>query len=115
MSLDGTHAVMRTRASGSPGRTYAPGLEWSDYQPLLPDREIVVGDPADPGALDGVDVLVAAAVDAELSDVGASASSSKSAAVTARPVLDHKRSAAGLHSGAGVAGSRPTRPLIDED
>jgi hypothetical protein len=24
---------------------YAPGLAWSDYQPLLPDWEIVVGDP----------------------------------------------------------------------
>jgi murein DD-endopeptidase MepM/ murein hydrolase activator NlpD len=50
---------------------YAPGLEWSAYQPLLPDWEIVVGDPAAPGALDGVDVLVAAAVDAELIDAGA--------------------------------------------
>ena len=49
---------------------YAPGLEWSAYQPLLPDWEIVVGDPAAPGALDGVDVLVAAAVDAELIDAG---------------------------------------------
>lgn len=49
---------------------YAPGLEWSAYQPLLPDWEIVAGDPAAPGALDGVDVLVAAAVDAELIDAG---------------------------------------------
>jgi hypothetical protein len=48
----------------------APGLEWSAYQPLLPDWEIVVGDPTSPGALDGVDVLVAAAVDAELIDAG---------------------------------------------
>jgi hypothetical protein len=58
---------------------YAPGLDWSAYQPLLPDWEIVVGDPTAPGALDGVDVLVAAAVDAELIDAGASASSSRSA------------------------------------
>jgi phosphoglycerate dehydrogenase-like enzyme len=50
---------------------YAPGLEWSAYQPLLSDWEIVVGEPAAPGALDGVDVLVAAAVDADLIDAGA--------------------------------------------
>jgi hypothetical protein len=49
---------------------YAPGLEWSAYQRLLPDWEIVVGDAAAPDALDGVDVLVAAAVDAELIDAG---------------------------------------------
>jgi phosphoglycerate dehydrogenase-like enzyme len=49
---------------------YAPGLEWSAYQPLLPDWEIVVGHPTAPGALDGVDVLVAAAVDAALIDAG---------------------------------------------
>jgi phosphoglycerate dehydrogenase-like enzyme len=49
---------------------YAPGLAWSDYQPLLPDWEIVVGDPAAPGALEGVDVLVAATVDAELIGAG---------------------------------------------
>jgi phosphoglycerate dehydrogenase-like enzyme len=49
---------------------YAPGVEWSAYQPLLPDWEIVVGAPAAPGALDGVDVLVAAAADAELIDAG---------------------------------------------
>jgi hypothetical protein len=57
---------------------YAPGLEWSAYQPLLPDWEIVVGDPTAPGALDGVDVLVAAAVDAELIDAGAFGLSSRS-------------------------------------
>jgi phosphoglycerate dehydrogenase-like enzyme len=50
---------------------YAPGLEWSAYQALLPDWEIVAGDPTARGALDGVDVLVAAAVDAELIDAGA--------------------------------------------
>jgi hypothetical protein len=49
---------------------YAPGLEWSAYQPLLPGWEIVVGDPTVLGALDGVDVLVAAAVDAALIDAG---------------------------------------------
>jgi phosphoglycerate dehydrogenase-like enzyme len=49
---------------------YAPGLEWSAYRSLLPDWEIAVGDPTAPGALDGVDVLVAAAVDAELIDAG---------------------------------------------
>jgi hypothetical protein len=38
---------------------HAPGLECSAYQPLLPDWEIVVGDPSAPGALNGVDVLVA--------------------------------------------------------
>jgi hypothetical protein len=70
MSLDGTHPVMRTPRVRFARPHCAPGLEWSDYQPLLPDREIAIGDPTDPGALDGVDVLVAAAVDAELSDVG---------------------------------------------
>jgi hypothetical protein len=49
---------------------HAPGLEWSAYRPLLPDWEIVAGDPTAPGALDGVDVLVATAVDAELIDAG---------------------------------------------
>jgi phosphoglycerate dehydrogenase-like enzyme len=49
---------------------YAPGLEWSAYEPLLPDWEITAGDPTAAGALDGVDVLVAAAVDADLIDAG---------------------------------------------
>jgi hypothetical protein len=49
---------------------YAPGLEWSAYQPLLPDWEIVVGDPAAPGALDSIDVLVSAKVDDELINAG---------------------------------------------
>jgi hypothetical protein len=50
---------------------YAPGLEWSAYQPLLPDWEIVAGDPTAPSALDGVDVLVSATADAALIDAGA--------------------------------------------
>jgi phosphoglycerate dehydrogenase-like enzyme len=70
------------RATGGAGMThtrprvrfarphYAPGLEWSAYQPLLPGWEIVAGDPTAAGALDGVDVLVAAAVDAALIDAG---------------------------------------------
>src|SRR6188472_428362 len=62
-----THARPRVRFARP---HYAPGLKWSAYQPLLPDWEIVVGDPAAPGALAGVDVLVAAAVDAELIDAG---------------------------------------------
>jgi phosphoglycerate dehydrogenase-like enzyme len=49
---------------------YAPGLEWSAYEPLLPDWEIVAGDPTVAGALGGVDVLVAAAVDADLIEAG---------------------------------------------
>jgi phosphoglycerate dehydrogenase-like enzyme len=49
---------------------YAPGLEWSAYGPLLPDWELVAGDPTALGALDGVDVLVAAAVGAELIAAG---------------------------------------------
>jgi hypothetical protein len=49
---------------------YAPGLDWSAYRPLLRGWEIVVGDPSAPDALDGVDVLVAAAVNAELIDAG---------------------------------------------
>jgi D-isomer specific 2-hydroxyacid dehydrogenase, catalytic domain len=49
---------------------YAPGLEWSAYQPLLPDWEIVVGDPAAAGALDSIDVLVSAKVDDELINAG---------------------------------------------
>jgi phosphoglycerate dehydrogenase-like enzyme len=49
---------------------YAPGLEWSAYEPLLPGWEIVAGDPTAPGALNGVDVLVTAAADAELIDAG---------------------------------------------
>ncbi|HEY1274054.1 MAG TPA: NAD(P)-dependent oxidoreductase [Thermoleophilaceae bacterium] len=49
---------------------YAPGLEWSAYQALLPDWEIVAGEPELPGALNGVDVLVAAAADARLIDAG---------------------------------------------
>jgi phosphoglycerate dehydrogenase-like enzyme len=50
---------------------YAPGLEWSADQPLLPDWDIVVGDLTAPGRLDGVDVLVAAAVGADLIEGGA--------------------------------------------
>jgi phosphoglycerate dehydrogenase-like enzyme len=49
---------------------YAPGLEWTAYESLLDDWEIVVGDPTAAGALDGVDVLVAAAVDRDLIDAG---------------------------------------------
>jgi D-isomer specific 2-hydroxyacid dehydrogenase, NAD binding domain/D-isomer specific 2-hydroxyacid dehydrogenase, catalytic domain len=49
---------------------YAPGLDWSAYRPLLRGWEMVVGDPSAPDALDGVDVLVAAAVDAGLIDAG---------------------------------------------
>jgi hypothetical protein len=90
MSLNGTHPVARTArqsaastlAPAGTGMTaarprvrfvrphYAPGLEWSAYQPLLPHWEIVVGDPAAPRAPDGVDVLVAAAVDAALIGAG---------------------------------------------
>jgi phosphoglycerate dehydrogenase-like enzyme len=66
------HGEGRRRPPACPIRRphYAPGLEWSAYQPLLPDWEIVAGDPT-AGALDGVDVLVAAAADAELIAAGA--------------------------------------------
>jgi hypothetical protein len=52
---------------------HAPGLEWSADQPLLPDWDIVVGDLTAPGRLDGVDVLVAAAVAPTSSREGPSA------------------------------------------
>ena len=80
MSPHSTHSLMlaeplsatRPRVRFARPR-YAPGLEWSVDQPLLPDWDIVVGDLTAPGRLDGVDVLVAAAVAPTSSREGPSA------------------------------------------